>query len=280
MKILFFSIALALMCCQPKGETETKRPVPEPEPELVPEGVSEQPVEPEGLQSPFTVAELGQIEDIVSGMLHIKDKRDGGQWYMCGKKLDENEKIEVATQITSQLIMNMKSLGVDIDPWGIIGTMFNESHFDPCAFGKNPRRTAIEFGLLKKERRGFSHSREKILRAIVDPRMRKKFSVSGYDLGLCQILTRFYPKDAADMTTINGGTRICVMEMQARAKTNKTKAPWLYWQGSKRPAYQGKVNRWVNIMKKAKEVEDLREAGAIQADVVAMLEKSEKKRDI
>lgn len=204
----------------------------------------------------FSESEIETMESIASGMVHIKEKKDRGQWYMCGERLDHGGQLRTSLQIAEQIMLNVKSLGVDFDPWGVAGTMFNESRFDPCAFGKHPRNKALELGLLKKERRGFSHARVNVLRAIADPRMKRRFKTSGYDLGLCQILTRFYRDEVVEMTTIEDGVRICVLEMQARARRNKTKTPWLYWRGSKTPWYLSKVNRWVKQMKRAENGND------------------------
>lgn len=244
MKFAILAILLTVGC---KEEVTVKADAPAP---VVVEEPSPPQPEPKIEPDPLTDDEKKKVESIASGMMHIKKKRDHGFWYACGSRLDESEQRETSLQIARQTVLNIKSLGADFDPWGVVGTMFNESHFDPCAFGKNPRAAALEFGLFKRERRGFSHGRENILRAIVDPRMRKRFKVSGYDLGLCQILTRFYPKEVADMTTVDGGVRICVLEMQSRAQYNKTKTPWLYWRGSKTPWYLSKIRRWVKIMKK------------------------------
>ena len=252
MKFVIFILALTIAC--------QSEPKVEPKVEIVPEPVVVEPTpQPviESIPEPmFTEGEVEMIESIASGMVHIKEKKDNGRWYVCGKPLDRAGQLRTSLQIAEQIILNVKSLGVDVDPWGIVGTMFNESRFDPCAFGKHPRNTALELGLLKRERRGFSHARVNILRAIADPRMKKRFKTSGYDLGLCQVLTRFYRGEAVDMTTINGGVRICVLEMQARARSNKTKTPWLYWRGSKTPWYLAKVNRWVAQMKRAKNGKD------------------------
>jgi len=246
MKLLVFTLMLTVGCqpepkVEPKAETVPKPvvvPTPQPEPVVEPE--------PEPM---FTEDEIEMIESIASGMVRIKKERDHGQWYVCGERLDHGGQLRASLQIAEQIVLNVKSLGVEIDPWGVAGTMFNESRFDPCAFGKHPRKAALELGLLKKERRGFSHARVDVLRAIADPRMKKRFKTSGYDLGLCQILTRFYRGEAVAMTTVEDGVRICVLEMQSRAQRNKTKTPWLYWRGSKTPWYLTKVKRWVKVMK-------------------------------
>jgi hypothetical protein len=245
MKFTIFAVLLTFIGCQKEAAEFEPKPLPvivvaeEPPPQPAPKA------EPE-----FSAKEIEVINSISSGMIRIKEKKDNGQWYVCGKRLDRAAQLRTSLSIAEAVVTNMKSLAVDFDPWGVVGTMFNESRFDPCALGKYPRAAATEFGLIKPKRRGNSYKRETVLRAIVDPRMKKRFKASGYDLGPCQILTRFYPGEAANMMTVNAGIRICVLEMQSRAKNNKTKTPWLYWRGSKTPWYFAKIRRWVKVMKK------------------------------
>ena len=157
----------------------------------------------------------------------------------------------MALEIVWKLLKEMDGLGMTINPWGILGTMYNESGFDPCALGLNPRRLAYRKGLLTPRRATRSHTARKILFAIHSSELKKHFKTSGYDLGLCQILSRFHRETSfADMLSVDTGIRICVLEMQARSRLHKTRVPWRYWRGSETPWYHKKINRWIRIMRK------------------------------
>lgn len=190
------------------------------------------------------------VGQLARGMRRIVDDRDNGLWGFCGEQLDADAQIDVSTTIAYHIVSNMQSIGADhISPWGVLATAYNESGFDACALGLGPRRWAYRKGLLKPRKRFVSHSSDEVLRVVKSPEARRQFAASGFDLGLCQVLTRFYrDEDEAEMLTIAGSTRICVLEMKARADRNKTAAPWLYWRGSATPWYHGKIRRWAKRM--------------------------------
>lgn len=199
--------------------------------------------------NPVKMKTIGRL---AAGMRRIVARRDRGFWYKCGKSLDSEEQVDESIQIAWKLLEEMTAVGLThISPWGIIGTMYNESRFDPCALGINPRKTAYKAGYLEPKKQGISHSKKDILAAIQKPEMKSIYAFSGYDLGFCQVLTRFYPHTSFDyIMTVAGGTRICALEMHARARANKTKRPWLFWRGTKSTAWYGaKISRWVHEMK-------------------------------
>jgi hypothetical protein len=190
------------------------------------------------------------IGQLASGMRSIIEKRDNGLWGFCGEQLDDRAKVDASTAIAYQLVSNMKSLNADgISPWGILATAYNESGFDACALGSGPRKWAYRKHILKPRKRFVSHTREEVLRVVKSPEARRQFATSGFDLGLCQVLTRFYrDEDEEEMLTIAGSVRICVLEMKARADSKRTTTPWLYWRGSATVWYRNKVRRWARSM--------------------------------
>lgn len=196
--------------------------------------------------APVDAVLVGQL---ANGMREIKRRRDGGRWAFCGEFLSPEEQVSTSVAIAYSVVSGMDSVGLEVSAWGIAATMYNESGFDPCALGIGPRSWAYEKGLLHRGRTHISHARENVVRTVNSDAARRRFSLTGFDLGLCQVLSRFYPgEDLEDMTTIAGSARICVLEMQARAQRHNTKTPWLYWRGTATNWYRDKLKRWGRLM--------------------------------
>jgi hypothetical protein len=199
--------------------------------------------------SPSPQVDVRLVGMLARGMRHIKQTHDGGKWYFCGERLTDSEKVEISTAIAYHLVNNLKSVGIEnVSPWGIVATAYNESKLDACALGIGPRKWAYRKGLLQPRRTTISHTRDEVLRIVRDRKARARYALTGFDLGLCQVLSRFYPDQDAEMLSISGGMRICVLEMQARARQYKTSAPWLFWRGSRTAWYRKKIRRWARIM--------------------------------
>jgi hypothetical protein len=190
---------------------------------------------------------IGQLSN---GILEIIQKRKYDKWYYCGKLLTKKEKRERSISIAYQVISSQRSIGLDnVSPWGILATIYNESGFDACALGINPRKWAYKTGLLHKNKSNITHTREEIINFIKNPKAKKRYSKSGFDLGYCQILSSFYRGQEQDMLSNDEGIRICIIEMQRRSQYNKTNMPWLYWKGTFRTQwYRNKIRRWAKIM--------------------------------
>lgn len=180
---------------------------------------------------------LGRIS---RGMVKIQK----GIWYSCGEKLNEKEQQDLAIRIAYKVLSEKPSFS----PWGVVGTMYNESRFDTCALGLHPRKWAYQNGILKRRKLSISHSFEDILNVVTDKEADSEYSVSGFDLGLCQILSRFYPNQERALLSIVEGVGICVGEMENRATRHKTKTPWLYWRGHAVEWYRAKIKRWAKRM--------------------------------
>lgn len=194
-----------------------------------------------------TIKNIGKISQ---GILNIVKKRNQGLWYYCGKRLNEIQKEEMATSISYNIITSQQSIGLEnVSSWGIAATIYNESGFDACALGIHPRKWGYKNKLLNKKKSNITHTKIEVLNFIRNPKSQKKYMKSGFDLGYCQVLSRFYRGQEEDMLSNAVGIRICVIEMQRRAQYNKTKMPWLYWKGTNKTYwYRNKIRRWARIM--------------------------------
>jgi hypothetical protein len=176
-------------------------------------------------------------------------RKDRGDWYYCGEKLIEHRQIEVSTAIAYRAVVTQYELGLDVSVWGIIATAYNESGLDPCALGLYPRKWAYAKKLLRSRKETCSHTKSEVLSFINNPVAKRKYRKSGFDLGICQVLSRFYRGRESEMLDATDGIRMCIIEMQHRARRNKTNKPWLYWKGTNRKNwYRNKIRRWAKMM--------------------------------
>jgi hypothetical protein len=193
---------------------------------------------------------IGKLSQGIRKLVRI---RDHGNWYYCGEKLGEYEQIEVSTAIAYRTVVSQYELGLDVSPWGIIATAYNESGLDPCALGIYPRKWAYKKGMLRKRKKTCSHTRNEVLSFINNPVAKRRYSRSGFDLGICQVLSRFYRGQEPDMLSMTDGIRMCIVEMQHRARRNKTNKPWLYWKGTRKTGwYRNRIRKWAKMMGAAK----------------------------
>lgn len=183
-----------------------------------------------------------------------KHKIEKGGWWECGKLIEEEEKIKEKALIYAYTIIHSAYEVSDHDedpefilnPWGLAGTIGNESQFDRCALGLFPRKVAYKKGLLKPRKLTVSHTEEEVLAVVKSKSMQEYFKKSGFDLGTAQLLSRFYPdpNDFEKMLSVNGGTLEAAYQMRYRARYNNTDRPWLYWRGGRVKWYDEKVTRW------------------------------------
>lgn len=207
---------------------------------VIPEADYAPPVSPPTSKPAVDMHKVGALAD---GILRVSSKA----WYVCGEELDEERRLREAARIAYRVVSEAQSLGVEFDLWGVVGTMANESGFDRCAFGLKPRQWAVSKGLLNAKGQTISYSELELLPAIRHPDMVKAFAASGFDLGLCQVLSKFYLGEEVDM--LRDGIRICLLEMQNRARMFGTTEPWEYWRGEKTAWYKAKIEKWVRRMK-------------------------------
>lgn len=179
----------------------------------------------------------------------------GGNLFHCGERITKEEDIEEFAMLWAYHIVKAsweaeRNLGDKrryyVNPWGVAGTVANESSFDLCALGLNPRRAAYELKdrngkpVLKKRKTGISHTREEVLSAINNRQLKKRFKV--FDLGGLQTLTKYWPGHPKYLLTWEG-FYFQVALMAKRGWQYKTKRPWSYWRGRYTLWYDKKVTR-------------------------------------
>jgi hypothetical protein len=219
--------------------------------EEFPESLESDGCEDEGdrLETQLDEDQIRLIGKLSQGIRKLVRIRDHGNWYYCGEKLGEYEQIEISTAIAYRTVVSQYELGLDVSPWGIIATAYNESGLDPCALGIYPRKWAYKKGMLRKRKKTCSHTRNEVLSFINNPVAKKRYSKSGFDLGICQVLSRFYRGQEPDMLSMTDGIRMCIVEMQHRSRRNKTNKPWLYWKGTRKTGwYRNRIRKWAKIM--------------------------------
>lgn len=182
---------------------------------------------------------------MADGLFKYFSRKDG--WANCGVIHRERGEILARAKVYAYIIIlaSEEQSGEDfsLNPWGMMGTMLQESGLDSCATGKNPREAAYRLGLLKRPRFGLTHPKDDLIKALEHPKMKRLFSQSGYDLGLGQMLQMFYdrPNDIERIFNPVYAANQTAKEMVRRARRSKTDRPWLYWRGHKSPKYENKV---------------------------------------
>lgn len=222
--------------------------------DIVPESIGSERGRDEGCEDEGEyVLEENQVKLIgrlAKGIRELVRKRDHGTWYYCGELLDAYRQEEISVSIAYNVVIAQSSVGLDkVSPWGIIATAYNESGLDSCALGLYPRKWAYKRGMLKRRKNTCSHPKSEVLTFINSSIAKKRYSKSGFDLGMCQVLSRFYRGQEDNMLTMDEGIKMCIIEMQHRANRNKTNKPWLYWKGtSKTGWYRARIRKWVRMM--------------------------------
>lgn len=200
-------------------------------------------------------SQIKTVKRLANGIINYKEYRTRGIpgtkqgdiiWYECGKKYETQEEMQSASLkwawSLAEAAKRISDKRFTLNVWGLAGTAANESWFDRCALGTGPRKWAYRKKLLKKNL-GQSHPREKILQLIRDKAFHRRWKRAGIDVGMCQILTKYYPGTPEDMLTLGGGSRVCAEEMRLRARKFHISRPWLTWQGGKKSWYDKKVTR-------------------------------------
>lgn len=197
---------------------------------------------------------IGKLSD---GIYRIKSRQGG--WWECGifyKDPEDikNKAVEYAYVIVREAWEVSEPLENEnpwvLNPWGLAGTILNESGFDRCAFGIGPRNMAYELGLLKRKKTTISHTEEEIIAVVSNEKMQNLFNRSGFDLGVAQVLSRFYPNPTnyKNMLSIKGGTAEAARQMLDRGRSYRTDRPWKYWPGTIADWYDEKVTRWGRML--------------------------------
>ena len=183
------------------------------------------------------------IGRLASGIVHRwVEVRNRGLWFECGLRYETRiDKEEAATAWAFHIVRAARSN--DINPWGLAGTIANESNFDRCAIGYHPRNWAVKNNVLRKKRRTISYSAAEVIAAYQSIASTRRWRDTGWDVGPCQMLSRFYPGGVEDMFTLLPGIDICASEMRARSEMFGTKRGWRWWRGTETDWYDERITR-------------------------------------
>jgi hypothetical protein len=164
-------------------------------------------------------------------------------WFECGLQYASGEeKREAASRWAYHIIRSATSN--QVNPWGLAGTIANESNFDRCAIGYHPRKWAVRKHMLKRKRRTISYSAEEIMAVYRSIAAKRRWRDTGWDAGPCQLLSKYYPGDIEDMFTLTRGIDICAMEMHARQEMYRSNRGWRWWRGAETAWYDNKITRY------------------------------------
>jgi hypothetical protein len=194
------------------------------------------------------LSQLRRVGRMSEGILfNWVEKRNQGVWFECGLRYEtKEEKKEAATLWAYQIIRSAQQH--NINPWGLAGTIANESNFDRCAVGYHPRIWAQKKHMLKRKRRTISYSAEEVVAVYRSIAAKRRWRHTGWDVGPCQMLSKFYPGNIEDMFSLVPGIDICAMEMRARADMYRTDRGWRWWRGAETAWYDARVTRFARLM--------------------------------
>jgi len=203
----------------------------------------------------FTEEEVKTIGRLGSGI----ERTRHGVWWVCGEKVTDPTtlkkfSLEMAVAIVSASKEVSEKIGDrgdwELNPWAVAGVIQNESNFDRCALGKYPRKVAYKAGLLKKSKLSISCKEEDIIRALAHREFLPLIKGTGVDLGLSQLLSRFYPAHTSygEMMSIEGNLNRMVWELEKRHRIYGTSRPWAYWRGYNCLWYDEKITRWARYL--------------------------------
>ena len=196
----------------------------------------------------FPLSQLRYVGRMSEGILYNwVEKRNRGVWFECGLRYETlEEKQEAATLWAYQIVR--AALQHEINPWGLAGTIANESNFDRCAVGYHPRKWALQKNMLKRKRRTISYSAEEVIAVYRSIAARKRWKHTGWDVGPCQMLSKFYPGNIEDMFSLRPGIDICAMEMRSRSEMYRSDRGWRWWRGSASEWYDSRITRFARMM--------------------------------
>ncbi len=197
--------------------------------------------------NPYSEAECSKkkrkklADEMAQGFVTIL-KKENHSWYECGEKTPKDKWLSRATRMARALVEALHEAKVNINPWGVWGTIYNESEGNRCAVGPNPRKVAYARRLIKSKNWRL-WTEEDVLNVVNNKRWGKRPA----DLGLGQVVWRRYSRieekgitripTAKEMLSIETGVRVVAHAMKSRMtwKWSKSwrKMPWLFWPGTK-----------------------------------------------
>lgn len=214
------------------------------------DGIEGESIVPEEAPKPrksYSKEYLMKVGRLAKGIRRWHRVRNHGMWWECGMLYSDvgqhNRALEWAKAIVDDVEEVNRSARYKFSFWGVAATIANESGFDSCALGLNPRKRAYQLGILKKQKQGISHTREDVIRVVTHPKMIRWFSATGVDIGAMQLLSRLWPENYSipDMLVMENAVDVGVAEMARRARVHASTQPWAYWRGRYTEWYRLKI---------------------------------------
>jgi len=169
-------------------------------------------------------------------------KAESVTWYECGEKTPKEKWDQRAFELVEAILDALAEFDVKINPWGVLGTVFNESRGNRCAIGPNPRKVAHARNLVNRSdwRLWTEHD---VLKVVKSPDWNDRPA----DLGLGQVVWRRFARIEEDgkvriptveeMLSLKDGARIVAYAMKQRMKYKHNRRwrnlPWYFWPGVK-----------------------------------------------
>jgi len=200
--------------------------------------------------------QLRLIGRMADGIWKWKTARGNRPYYFCGLPYVGEEARELSSKVAFHIVnatWDREKQKMRTNPWGVFGTMANESAFDLCAFGLHPRQAAYRLTsksgkpILKSSKLTISHTYKDVVKALADPKLQANFRA--FDLGLLQTLDIYYLADCKDARVEGSREDLLTWEgfywqvkhMADRERWHSTDRPWAYWPGRHSPQYDKKV---------------------------------------
>lgn len=246
MVILF----IGLVTCNLSRREETKTPVDVVE--AFPTTEYQEPLDVDSYPvtqnvDPKEVERVKLIGRLKSGILKISTYDRNLLWAECGKVYTLEEAKEAA--LAWAFIIEKGSSMYDVNPWGVAGTIYNESKFDRCSLGRFPKKHAEKKGFITKNKRFQSRNKDEILNYLNSDVCKAYYPKDNIDLGAMQVLSMFIDLSYKEQLTLDPGLIHQIAEMNNRkAYRGCSNRPWACWRGSYKEWYDKKVVRYAKRM--------------------------------
>jgi hypothetical protein len=229
---------------EPEVDSDTQSPIDK---YLSSDNDDNEPAEPPAIEEPPpTEADALGIDEtdlqLAKAIFKWKMSYDKGLWVECGKKYETSADIKSAAIEWAQAINAAHKTAhyklrngkkVQVSKQEAIGVMINESRFDRCAVGPNPRRFAYNKGILKRKNWHISHSLDELEKVFNHPLFRYRKA----DLGGGQIVVnvgKLTWEEIQNYLSVVPGVQIVFDEMRRRGEMYSTKTPSDRWPGSQK----------------------------------------------
>lgn len=178
-------------------------------------------------------------EDIVKLAKQItkwKRIRDHNIWVECGIKYTESQIFSAAlewakaiTEAQRNTKYTIRKRTVNVRMSEALGIIVNESRFDRCAIGPNPRKFAYKHKILEKKKSNYSHTLEELKHVFTHP----KFKYRKADVGPGQIVVYKKPwEEVKEYLTLYPGIQKVFDLLARKGKNYRTIRPSSRWPGT------------------------------------------------